>query len=145
MKRTIFALALLALLPLFSHVESRETWEILGQVIPPGATAAAVNFSTSPANQASYATLLTSTGAATNASATLAIPARSTRVATVFVSECANSLRIGDASITTSVGAIIPAGASVNLDAFSGPYRGELYVINTAVGSCNWSTLEVLP
>jgi hypothetical protein len=73
------------------------------------------------------------------------MPARATRGGHVLVNECANPIRIGPSSVTGTVGLYVAAGGVVNIDPVVGPHRGELYGINTAVGSCSWSILEVLP
>ena len=150
MRRLIAIFAVLTLCRAGAMAQShRLTDEILNQVIPAsGAKSDGMKVypaATDNADQSNFSSLIVATGAVTNVGASIIIPVRATRSVHLLINECANDIRIGPSTVTGTVGLLVKAGATINLDSTLSLFRGGLYGINTAVGSCAWSRLEGTP
>lgn len=132
----------------FGTPSGRIADDILGQVVPADSDAMNVKASTSSpvaAEPLAWTTLLVATGSVTSALAKVAIPARSTRVVSLFTNECSTAaVRVGPSSVSATVGQLVPAGKTLTLD-IPRFFRGVLYVIGTDPMACPYSTMEGLP
>lgn len=88
-------------------------------------------------------TVLSPSSGTCSGTASLVVAANSNVLATFFCNESTNTVRIGPAGVTSSVGGYVAAGACVSMD---GPtvFKGALYCAAATAGNI-WSLLRGLP